>query len=257
MREFVFEIVYEQETAPLASLFTAGEKEVSSVGVGGCIDEDEFWRIERITGAQQAVSEIETDLSTELPGFESVTPVECEGAVHVEVLERSGEECEVYYHMEGVDGCESVATLTVEYLGTDVLLEVERDGESETWTVMMESDDGIGLLYDALQASLRPGLQFRFDHVGQASDRRVDLFARKNLSREKREALVKAVEQGYYETPRQITLDELAAKMDCPRSTLSYRLRRAESKLAKAFTFGNESQGLESLPRTPEESRHS
>lgn len=252
MREFVFDIVYDQEPAPLADLADGGEKALSSTGVGGCIGAAEFWRIERISGAQPPLGELEDVLADELLGTESVTTEQCEGAVHVEVLEGGDRQCEVYYHIENVRGCESVATLAVEHVGSDVLFEVERDGERETWTVMMESDDGIGLLYDALQASLRPSLRFRFDHVGQASDRRIDLFAKKNLSREKREALVSAVKQGYYETPRQITLEELADELGCPRSTLSYRLRRAESKLAKAFTLENESDTLESFPTTPQ-----
>ncbi|ELY85169.1 bacterio-opsin activator HTH domain-containing protein [Natrialba taiwanensis DSM 12281] len=44
-----------------------------------------------------------------------------------------------------------------------------------------------------------------------------------------------AVEYGYYETPRQIDLSELADRLDVPRSTLSYRLRRAEATLASTF----------------------
>jgi len=34
----------------------------------------------------------------------------------------------------------------VEYLGKNVLFEVERSDNRETWTVMMEAEDGVGLL---------------------------------------------------------------------------------------------------------------
>jgi predicted DNA binding protein len=44
-----------------------------------------------------------------------------------------------------------------------------------------------------------------------------------------------AVERGYYETPREITVEELAEELDLPRSTLSYRLRRAEAELVRSF----------------------
>ena len=44
-----------------------------------------------------------------------------------------------------------------------------------------------------------------------------------------------AVEHGYYETPREIDLSELAEKLDVPRSTLTYRVRRAEAQIAKQF----------------------
>lgn len=45
------------------------------------------------------------------------------------------------------------------------------------------------------------------------------------VPREQRTALQAAVEHGYYETPRQIELSDLAEKLEIPRSTLSYRLR--------------------------------
>jgi predicted DNA binding protein len=44
-----------------------------------------------------------------------------------------------------------------------------------------------------------------------------------------------AVDRGYFETPREVTLDELAADLDLPGSTVSYRLRRATAELAKSF----------------------
>ena len=44
-----------------------------------------------------------------------------------------------------------------------------------------------------------------------------------------------AAQNGYYETPRETTLDELAAELDCPRSTVSYRLRKAEAALVEAY----------------------
>jgi hypothetical protein len=247
MREFVFDIVYD-ERGPLEELFD-GEPVPSSTGLGGCLDADEFWRIERFHGPQAALDGIETDRLYSLLDIESITPAECSGSIHVEVLERGSRECEVYYHIDDFGGCDSVATLAVEYLGPDVLFEVEREQGRETWALVTETDDGVGLLYDALQAALRPNLRFEFSHVGEASDRRTDLFATENLPAEQREALVAAVEQGYYETPRQVTLDELAAALDWPRSTLSYRLRRAEAQLAKTFAFTTEAGGPRTLAR--------
>jgi predicted DNA binding protein len=41
------------------------------------------------------------------------------------------------------------------------------------------------------------------------------------------------VEHGYYETPRNVDVGELADHLDVPRSTLTYRLRRAEAALAE------------------------
>lgn len=250
MREFVFDIHYEEEPVPIRTLVD-DQAELSSVGVGGCIGSEEFWRIEQFSGSPDALSELCESRLQRVLDTESITEEECDGTVHVEILERTEQRCEVYYHMKGVTDCDSVATLAVEYLSTDVLFELKRDHERDRWAVMTETDDGVGLLYDALQISLRPTLRFEFGHLGQASDRRIDLFAKKNLPPEQRDALVAAVSSGYYETPRQTTLEELSAKLECPRSTLSYRLRRAESQLAKAFAM-NAGSELTGLPRTEE-----
>jgi predicted DNA binding protein len=249
MREFVFDLVYETTAGPLERLLT-DPREVSSTGIGGSIDETEFWRIERFEGPSDALNELADADQSDLLGVEQITDAACEGSVHRDVLKRTDGKCELYYHLRSLKNCESIGTLAVEYIGSDVLFEVNRNRGHETWTVMMETEDGVGLFYDAVQVSLQEGIRFEFGHIGQASQRRTALFASKNLPPEQREALVEAVGQGYYEKPRQITLEELSEELDCPRSTLSYRLRSAESKLAKAFATNEQPTELEIFPQT-------
>jgi len=55
------------------------------------------------------------------------------------------------------------------------------------------------------------------------------------LTPEQDAAVRAAVEHGYYQTPREVETYELAEKLGVPGSTLSYRLRRAEAKLADAY----------------------
>jgi hypothetical protein len=50
--------------------------------------------------------------------------------------------------------------------------------------------------------------------------------------------LVEAVERGYYDTPRECTLTELADELDLAKSTLSERLHRIEEKVLKEFVAG-------------------
>lgn len=252
MREFVFDLVYEDVPAPLERL-GAPAGQLSSTSVGGCIGTDEFWRLERFSGPYEALERcVDSEPDWLLTG-ESITTESCTGQRHVELLERTNSECECYYHLKEVGGCESITTLAAEYVGTDVLFEVERQRDRETWSVLMESEEGIGLFYDAVQVSIRPEIRFVFGHIGQASGRRTELFARENLPSEQREALVVAVKRGYYERPREVTLDELSEEVGCPRSTLSYRLRSAESKLAKAFAGTEGDDELQSFPLTKQE----
>ena len=56
-----------------------------------------------------------------------------------------------------------------------------------------------------------------------------------DLSPRQREAFVAAHERGYYEIPRAVTTDELAAEMGVERRTFEEHLRRAENKLVDAL----------------------
>ncbi|MFB6073192.1 MAG: helix-turn-helix domain-containing protein [Halobacterium sp.] len=55
------------------------------------------------------------------------------------------------------------------------------------------------------------------------------------LTSRQRELLVEAIEAGYYDTPRDCTLTELADRVDTAKSTLSETLHRAEETAIKQF----------------------
>jgi predicted DNA binding protein len=55
------------------------------------------------------------------------------------------------------------------------------------------------------------------------------------LTEKQRETLLAALEQGYYDTPRDTTLSELADELGMANSTLSELLHRAEESVVKAF----------------------
>jgi predicted DNA binding protein len=55
------------------------------------------------------------------------------------------------------------------------------------------------------------------------------------LSPRQREALLAAVEMGYYRIPRDVTTADVAAELGIERRTLEEHLRRAENKLVAAF----------------------
>ncbi|TMT81587.1 helix-turn-helix domain-containing protein [Haloterrigena sp. H1] len=55
------------------------------------------------------------------------------------------------------------------------------------------------------------------------------------LSKKQTELVQRAIELGYYDTPREVTLTELAADVDIAKSTCSETLHRAEEKIIKQF----------------------
>lgn len=52
-----------------------------------------------------------------------------------------------------------------------------------------------------------------------------------DLSPEQRQALVMALQKGYFETPKEVSLDELAGELGISRQALSNRIRRANRKV--------------------------
>ncbi|WP_225316362.1 MULTISPECIES: helix-turn-helix domain-containing protein [Haloferax] len=71
----------------------------------------------------------------------------------------------------------------------------------------------------------------RKEGATESSPTSVDL---SHLTAKQREAATMAVSRGYYQTPRQVSLEDLAASLDISKSALSQRLSAVESKLATA-----------------------
>lgn len=96
-----------------------------------------------------------------------------------------------------------------------------RDGVVEL--TMTTSSDRLSALGDRLEAA---GLRYETRRVREAPGRGDD-----RLSERQREALLVAVERGYYETPRRASLTEVADAMGIAKATGSDLLHRAEGKL--------------------------
>ncbi|NHX38031.1 MULTISPECIES: helix-turn-helix domain-containing protein [Haloarcula] len=74
-------------------------------------------------------------------------------------------------------------------------------------------------------------LTSRQDNKTESDPATVDLAC---LTTKQREAAIIAVDGGYYQQPRQTTLDDLASTLGISKSALSQRLNAVESKLATA-----------------------
>jgi len=234
MREFTFAISYERGADPLMDEFIE-RPELAADSMDACLDEDAFCRVERFTGppaALDAVERLRTD--AEYVG-EAVGEAACGADGDYHVIEREPERLVVYSYVEDVVGCTSVHELARRHLDTGVLFETRREGDRHGWRLLLRSDHNVGLFYDALTGGLRDGLSFRTGHLRDAGSWRNGPLARTELPGEQRVALLEAFDRGYYETPREISLEELADELDVPRSTLSYRLRRAEARLVGCY----------------------
>jgi hypothetical protein len=234
MREFTFDIEYETGADPVMDVFIEHPTLVAEALHGG-ITEDEFWRVERLTGPTAALDAVERLRLDETTRTESVTETDCSATRYHDVLDRSDDERVIYTHVEGVEDGESIQTLAGRYLPRGSLFCTSRREARHGWRIFMQSDEKVGLLYDALSANLRPGLSFQMGHLGEAEGWGHDSLGSISLPPDQRRAMRAALDHGYYRMPREVTLDDLAAALDVPRSTLSYRLRRAEERLVTGY----------------------
>lgn len=76
------------------------------------------------------------------------------------------------------------------------------------------------------------GMSYEIEYLRQ-SPTSADL-----LTERQRALLVEAVERGYYDTPRECTLTDLADALGLAKSTVSERLHRIEEKVMKEFVAG-------------------
>jgi predicted DNA binding protein len=234
MREFTFSIEYGAGTDAVMDVFIDHPSLVAR-GLHGCVNDDGFWCLERFGGPSAALDEIERlhrdgDVRTV-----SVTETACIATGHHEILERSESERVFYTYVEESSGGESVQTLAGRYLPRGSLLCSRRLQQRHEWRILMRSDEKVGLFYDTLSANLRPGLSLNMGHLREADQWGHDSLGTVSLDADQRTALRAAARHGYYRAPSEITLDELASKLDVPRSTLSYRLRRAEEQLVMEY----------------------
>jgi hypothetical protein len=234
MHEFAFTITYDDDVDEYAQAFIENES-LQSEAVYACLDPSQLWVLETVTGDAQEVSTVSDLVLDESLDRESVSGRPCEATRRTSRLASDPRRLVTYTYVTDVTYCDAVPFIAAKYVTDGVFFRQTRTGATAHWEVFVQNDDKIGLLYDTLSARLGDGLHFSFDHVTEVAEWDSQLLSPDGVRAEQRDVLVVAVERGYFETPREVTLDELAAELDLPRSTVSYRLRRATAELAKAF----------------------
>ncbi|WP_254761851.1 helix-turn-helix domain-containing protein [Natrinema marinum] len=71
-----------------------------------------------------------------------------------------------------------------------------------------------------------------------------------DLTDRQREVLRVAVEEGYYEEPRQVTYEDIAARLDCSAGTVGQHLRRIEARLMSTLITGESEEQSAEAERT-------
>ncbi len=237
MQAFEFTITYERGADELMDVFIENpglySKTISCNVSGGTM-----WRLDEVTGPRESLLAYDDVLE----GLHRCTNLEGVGGCPIdwshEVLVETANRRIIYSKQSEGPGCRSIPYLVREYLGDGALFRAEQYHDTYKWRVLVENDASLSPIYETIDAHLRPGLELRFervDHSPEWDDRRSTA---DDLSHEQREALQTAVEYGYYESPREVSLQEIATDEGIPVSTLQYRITRAEAWLAKRYLSG-------------------
>jgi predicted DNA binding protein len=234
MHEFAFAIEREGGVDRYTDLFRNHDSLQSrSVYVSTC--SDRMVRLESITGdtgALEVASEAALDPSLDR---ESISDRSIDATRYHSVLTETSTRRIIYSYLSDIRYHDAVPVITAQYVADGTLVEAVRHGGTEQYRVLLRSDEKVGLIYDTISARIGDGVTFVFDYLERAEQWQNELLAPRALRNEQRRILTRAVERGYFETPREVSIEELAESLGIPESTASYRLRRATAQLAKQY----------------------
>ncbi|NHN46046.1 transcriptional regulator [Halostella sp. JP-L12] len=235
MRELVFALEYEPGRNRVAdALADHPDARVRSLSLHAT--DESLWRVDHVAGAPDALEDIEDAFLNGDYYADCLATDDCGATQTTEVLDRTADTLVLYSAWERTPDCASVPHIARDHLGDGVLFETRHEGRHYTWRVIHSGDGDVAAFFDDLDAAVGDCARMEMLRTTDASatpgegDGSPD-----DLSPEQVAALRAAVEHGYYESPREVDVGALADHLDVPRSTLTYRLRRAEERLAKRY----------------------
>jgi hypothetical protein len=229
MREYVFLLEYERGVHPIRDVFI-DNPEVVVTALDISLSRDRGWRIERMTGPEQALDTVETAFFNEQCNDCTYPTHTCDAAAEYQVLEREPTTRTIYRHVPEMTYCHAVSYLALTTLGDGLVFDATQRGAYYEWRLLIPNDRDVDSFYRALQEDLPEGVSLELRRAGSADGWPQALQAGEepNLPYEQREAVETARRLGYYEHQRDVTLEEIAEELEIPLTTLQYRLRRAE-----------------------------
>lgn len=234
MREYILSATYERGADPLMDVFISYPDLVGRA-LRVAASSAGLWRVDRFVGSEEALGELErvmTDHSVcnECLGEHPDCTIEGEYEV---VADKTGSRL-IYAYSSGGRYCHSIPFFTTQTVGNGALFDARRRENVYEWRVLLPSNTMGGGIFDQLQDGLPEGVELSLKQVGAPSAWPNADISQMDLPHDQRQAIETAIECGYYETPREASLGDVAAELDLPKSTLRYRLRRAEQWLTNS-----------------------
>lgn len=230
MRELVFTLAYEPGCNAVAeTLTTHSDAEIRSLSLH--VTPERLWRVDHVTGSPDALAAVEQTFKTADYYADCLATDHCGATQRTNVLEHD-DVLVLYSYWERTPACTSVPHLALDHLGEGALFETHHSDRTYTWRILHQGGNVRGF-FDALDDAVGASATVSIDRLTEATPPTPPAG---DLPVEQERVLRTAVDHGYYETPRAVDLADLAALLETPRSTVAYRLRRAEAYLAETYT---------------------
>ena len=233
MRELVFALEYGPGSNEVAdTLADHADARIRSLSLH--VTDERLWRVDHATGSPGALDDIEATFR-ETDYYADCLATDHAGATQsTEVLDHADGTLVLYSYWERSSDCDSVPHIALDHLGDGLLFDTLHEGRHYTWRIIHPGGGDVASFFADIEAAVGDGVNTEMLRTaatdGPAGEAGPET---ETLSAEQAAALRAAVEHGYYETPREVDVSELADHLDVPRSTLTYRLRRAEAYLAE------------------------
>lgn len=233
MRELAFGLAYEEGFDPQMDVFGATPSLRARVPL--CVWSDgAYWHVDVVEGPAEALVALDDAVGAAERCPDCLDRRSSVRNRRTETLSAAPNRRVYYSYWEADGDCPTVAELAMRHLGRGTLVRATRRERECWWTVVVPSDENEGAFYDALVSALPPAVDYVMGHLRDVSEWDADPAAA-TLPTKQRDVVEVAVELGYYDTPRRATQSTVADALGVPRSTVSYRLRRAEASMAHAF----------------------
>ena len=237
MRELAFALEYEPGCNRVADTLAAHpDARIRSLSLHATADR--LWRVDHTTGPPDALDDIEDAFLTADYYADCLVTGDCGATQTTQVLDHTDDTLVLYSDWERTPDCASVPHIARDHLGNGVLFETRHESRHYTWRIIHSGEGDVASFFDALREAVGDCAQMEMLRTTDTTATNGDVNEADGLSPEQEAALRAAVAHGYYESPREVDVGELADHLDVPRSTLTYRLRRAEEQLAKRHVTG-------------------
>jgi predicted DNA binding protein len=236
MRESVFTLEYDRGVDPIADVFI-DHPDAEARSIACSVVDADMWRLDRFTGPEAALDALD-ELVLDANRCNECPSGACDSYREHHLLEREPTNATVYTFRQGIDACPALPYHATEHLGPGLFFETRRRGNEYEWRILARDATGTGELYDRMRENFPDTVRISLTQLSDPTHWGEGASDDHELPYEQRMALEAAVDAGYYETPRECTLADVAHETGIPRSTLQYRLQRAESWLAARFADG-------------------